>query len=270
MEKEWRIAEIEALTEDEASKLAIEHLKIKGHDVYLVDFGGYFGYSALVFLNGGHVYHANDYALHHRYVKYHDDGTTEVIYPEREDLRERYVKSLEGSKLYTEAEIIQPSKTYDEQQTKEHYLRNYYPMQKPYISMFFIGSDAEREAIRKQTESMTWCPVAFCWFYDADFATKICDLYEQMIDARQESKNSFEYQKSAFKHELYNHEYAINWQGDWDVFSCFGSVPYKDGVSPDWYMQKLNFTDTQKKAFYAARSEYYRECEQKEYGSTFY
>ena len=53
------INEIESLTWDQAQKLAMEIVKIKGHDVILADLGEYFGYSALVFKNGEHIYFAN-------------------------------------------------------------------------------------------------------------------------------------------------------------------------------------------------------------------
>ena len=46
---DYTIYDIENLTYDNAKELAIETLNIKGHDCFLVDFGGYFGYSILVY-----------------------------------------------------------------------------------------------------------------------------------------------------------------------------------------------------------------------------
>ena len=43
--KEYTIRDIEALTEEQAAAMAIETASVKGHQVYFVDFGGYFGYS---------------------------------------------------------------------------------------------------------------------------------------------------------------------------------------------------------------------------------
>lgn len=34
-----------------------------------------------------------------------------------------------------------------------------------------------------------------------------------------------EFAKSAFRYEMDNHEYAINWDGDSDVLNCFGWTP---------------------------------------------
>ncbi len=46
------IREIEALDENAAKAMAKEAVEVKGHTMYLVDLGGYFGYSALVFADG--------------------------------------------------------------------------------------------------------------------------------------------------------------------------------------------------------------------------
>ena len=41
--KEYTIRDIEALTEEQAAAMAIETASVKWHQVYFVDFGGYFG-----------------------------------------------------------------------------------------------------------------------------------------------------------------------------------------------------------------------------------
>lgn len=48
--KNYTIDMIQAMTETDAAAIALEKLDVKGHTVYLVDFGGYFGYSCLVCL----------------------------------------------------------------------------------------------------------------------------------------------------------------------------------------------------------------------------
>ena len=57
-------------------------------------------------------------------------------------------------------------------------------------------------------------------------------------------------------------EYMINWQADYDLFSAFGCVTYGEDKTADEYMNELNFTDTQKRAFYDGRKEYYLAAEQ--------
>lgn len=66
--KDWTIYDIESLTEsnillgqkDGEPVDLLDKLDIKGHDIYIVDFGGAFGLSALVFKNGRHIHYAND------------------------------------------------------------------------------------------------------------------------------------------------------------------------------------------------------------------
>ena len=79
---EYTIKDIEALTEAEAKALALETLEVKGHTLYLVDFGGYFGYSCMVFKNDHHIYYANDYEIHY-------NGGYEMEPPTRNQLRKQ-------------------------------------------------------------------------------------------------------------------------------------------------------------------------------------
>lgn len=74
--------------------------------------------------------------------------------------------------------------------------------------------------------------------------------------------DNFEYWKSAFKYEMANHEYAINWQADWDTLSAFGNIQYHghDENEVEQYFDELHFTETQRKAYWAARREYMREA----------
>lgn len=57
--KEYTIRDIEALTEAQAAAKQLEVTEIKGHQIYFVDFGGYFGYSVLVFADGHYIKYAN-------------------------------------------------------------------------------------------------------------------------------------------------------------------------------------------------------------------
>ena len=129
--KEYNIRIIESLTVSEAKALAEETLTIKDHTVYLVDFGGYFGYSAIVFFGDHHIYHANDYALHH-------NGK------DKQWLRKWYIETM-NHKLYTESEIVAPLRSYNEYTAKDNFLRNYYPMRVDYVSCFYIIHN-EKEA----------------------------------------------------------------------------------------------------------------------------
>lgn len=239
--KNYTIHNIESLTEAQAAAMAMETTTVKGHQVYFVDFGGYFGYSVLVFADGHHIKYANDYELHHN-GKTHDE------------LRELYLSSL-AHKLFTEDEM-ETITDYEDEKAKEYYIRNYYGLRRDHISMFFCGSDEERERLRKKTESMIFSPVFYAYYDDADFVKSGTNLLRQLKKAKQQN-NTPEYWKNAFLHEMCNHEYGINWQGDFDVCSCFGNCSgVRDCEDLEELFTACNFSDVQRTAYMAARREY--------------
>lgn len=243
--KNWTIKDIEAINEQQAAAMAESVQDIKGHQVYFVDFGGYFGFSALVYADGQPIIYANDYELHH-------SGKS------RDELRELYRRKLSG-KLFT-VEELQTVNSYDEYTAKSHYIRNYYAMRRPYISAFFIGSDAERAEREKKTEKMIFSPVFMAYYApeNADFVKRGAELLRGLDEAEQRNKNSAEYWKSAFLSEMYNHEYGINWQADYDVISCFGNCDgVKDYTDAEELFTAAGFSEMQKAAYMAARREYY-------------
>ena len=81
-------------------------------------------------------------------------------------------------------------------------------------------------------------------------------LSERMVD--------FDFAYDAFMREMYNHEYEINSQGNWDVLSKFGSIEYsyEAECNPVIYMDALGFSDDTKLAFRSARRDYYQSCEE--------
>lgn len=249
--KNYSIADIEALTEAEAVAMALEKLDIKGYNVYLVDFAGYFGYSCLVFKNGYHIHYANDYELHHRSKS-------------RDELRTWYIMQMNHI-LFTDEEISAPLADYDELRRKEDYLRNYYGMQADHLSIFGTFR-TEQDKIEHELKRLgfPYCNhVAFAWYADKDFVNRHMALYEKLMKARDAMKDNFEFQKNAFKYEMGNHEYHINWQADYDTLSAFGNICYH-GDEPDeleQYFNELHFTKVQREAYLAARREYLRAAE---------
>lgn len=240
------IREIEALTQKSAAAIAEEQLEIKDHNVYLVDLGGYFGYSALVYAEGMHIYYANDYALHH---------------PNRskEDLRAFYVSSL-GSKLFTETELSAPTTDPDEISRRRYYVMNYYSMRRPYISGFQImHNDAEVRAYKRKIAGMTLNPISYAYYSDSAFVSKCIALYHAVERAAESNADNFDYWKRSFLSEMINHEYAINWQADYDTISAFANVSgVREYENREALFSAANFTDLQRRAYDAARAEYYR------------
>lgn len=246
MNKDYTIEEIYALTEIEAIDLAEKKMEIKEHDIYFVNLGKYFGDSYLVFKNGKHIYYANDYELHHSYT---------VKEGGKEALEKLYLDEING-KLFTEDELCGKIKDYDEYSKKSYYLRNYYHMQKNYVSIFGIWTEENEKKFKRETKNMTYNPVSFCYMDDIDFINHQKGLLEKLEKRKEELADNYEYYKKAFLSEMYNHEYGINWDADHDTLSAFGNVGWHNNINA--YFDELNFTETQKKAYVDARRQYYK------------
>lgn len=237
------INQIQALTQDEVKKMDHEVMTINGHQVYLVDLGEYFKYSALVFRDGHHIYYANDYELHHPNKS-------------RDELKKWYLKTMEN-KLFTDEMLIAPLADYDEKRRRIEYLNNYYPLLcDDKVSAFNIfHNDAEREAFRKQTESMYYSLIGFFYTKNPEIVRRLAQLQAGITKASEEIEKSRDYWVSAFKYEMYNHEYAINWQGDWDVCGCFCNCEYGEYKTGADYLREAGYSEEIVGAYIDARTE---------------
>ena len=65
--------------------------------------------------------------------------------------------------------------------------------------------------------------------------------YYEKPDQLPELMKDHDFAVSAFRYEMDNHEYAINYQGDWDVVGCFSSVPLN-------FAEDKNYVDYLKEA----------------------
>ena len=251
--KEWNIDSIQSMTEEQAKEMAIEEMEIKGHNIYFVDFGGYFGYSKLVFKDRHHIYYANDYELHHRGNEWCKGKT-------KEELRDFYINGT-NTTLFTEEELAESLTDYDEYSRKMHFLTNYYGMRTDYVSIFGKVTEETQAEFDRKTKSMTYNPVAFAYMPDADFVKHHIELLNTLNKAKEDMSNNYEYLKSAYLYEMHNHEYGINWQADWDTLSAiYGDIQYHD-CDLQAYFEELKFTDLQKKAYLDARKQYFQETE---------
>ena len=241
------IDEIKSMSETDVQKMKNEKFDIKGYTVYLVDLGEYFGYSAMVFKNNHQIEYANDYKLHHT-------GKTD------EELKKWYLESL-PRKLFTDEEIADPLKSANEFRNKRDFLINHYSLQVDRVSHFHIWkTEEERQAILKSVEGWYDDPIGLCWVKDKDFVDKHVKLWKELCDREAHAMENFDYCKSAFLYEMYNHEYGINWQADWDVLSCFCDIAYKNESTSE-YLARTNFSDMQKKAYLEAKKEYFKKAD---------
>lgn len=77
---------------------------------------------------------------------------------------------------------------------------------------------------------------------------------------------NYDFAKDAIYYEMCNHEYAINWQADFDVMSCFGNIEYTDSSDElEQYFDQLKWSNDQRRAYLDARREYYKAAEEHEW-----
>lgn len=78
-----------------------------------------------------------------------------------------------------------------------------------------------------------------------------------------ELMKDYDFAFGAFYYEMGNHEYHINWQADYDVFSCFGNIKYDDSYYAEDYCDQLKFEEVTRRAFKDARNKFYKDAEEK-------
>lgn len=105
---------------------------------------------------------------------------------------------------------------------------------------------------------------AYCLKRDLD---SILSELNAVDDAKREFIEDYEHAHDAFMYETGNREYHINWQGDWDVLSCFGLnddvCEYEDGKDVDEYMDAMVLSPVTKAAYRDARGDFLRMADEK-------
>ena len=71
--------------------------------------------------------------------------------------------------------------------------------------------------------------------------------------------------EEAFYYEMCNHEFGINWQGAWDVCSCFGDCEYDSGKSGQDYLADMGYGNAVITAWFRALRRYERDAEKNEW-----
>ena len=197
--KDFNIDMIRVLTVEEARQMAIETMKIKDHECIFVDFGGYFGYSVLVFKNGKHIHYADDFELHHSHT---------VKESGKEALKQWYIDTL-NRKLYTDVELLEDVKTYDEYEKKNYFLRNYYIMRYDYVSIFGIGEEDKKAFDEARKTYTIYNPVSFCYVKDENIVKTQSKILKHLEESFEKLKASDETFKEMVSRELANHEACI-------------------------------------------------------------
>ena len=122
-------------------------------------------------------------------------------------------------------------------------------MKREYQTIFCSFKEAA-EWYKRDKDSAIFSNIAFAYFKpeDRQFVEHLTELYEA-FKACNNPLRDYAHAKEAFEHEMWNHEYAINWQRDYDVISCFARVSFKgDGTEID----QTGWTDEIKRAYHDA------------------
>lgn len=85
--------------------------------------------------------------------------------------------------------------------------------------------------------------------------------YFNKEDKLPELMKDHDFAVSAFRYEMDNHEYAINWQGDWDVCSCFCRCKYGEEKTYRDYLTEAGMSDLIP-AYYEAKKQHMKSAEE--------
>ena len=150
---------------------------------------------------------------------------------------------------------------YDDYERKDYFLRNYYIQRIPYETAFHIfHNETEEKEFERKVKGMFYNHISFCYVEQKykEFCKTQAELLGKLESAKEAASNgSFEYWKDAFLSEMFNHEYGIAWDADYNVISCFASIGYNN-ITLEQCFDDAKFTEVQRKAYRAARDEYYK------------
>lgn len=157
------------LTCDEAKKMVEDEVNIKGYTCFFVNdfkYAGYFkkyGYSVLVFKNGKHIYSADDYEIYHKYL-INEKG--------KKSLKELYIKNLNNI-LFTDEELMEDVRTYDEYCRKHYFLRNIWIMRYDYVSSInTVGEEDIKKMLEVKKTHPFFNPICSCFISDKSIVDK--------------------------------------------------------------------------------------------------
>lgn len=141
---------------------------------------------------------------------------------------------------------------YKEQQQQEF---NALPLFWAYSNEQFEKALNERGIALEDAREYVYKSSALGAFYLKKDASIIKDYFEkdrnkELIDIM---NNDADFAREAFEYEMYNHEYPINWQGDYDVASCFGNCVYEEEKTGIDYLQEIGMNSNAIAEFNNAR-----------------
>jgi len=120
----------------------------------------------------------------------------------------------------------------------------------------FKNAMEERGLTEQDTDKVISLGIAGGFFLKKD--RPIIDAYFQKKDVLPELMKDRDFAIEAFRYEMGNHEYFINWQADWDVCSCFGSCEYDESKTGGDYLREEGYPEEVVEWYYEARAQEYK------------
>lgn len=149
--------------------------------------------------------------------------------------------------------------TYKEYREKEQAEVNALPIFWAFSDAQFKKAMEERGLTENDTDKIYRFPGG--GFYLKSDAQIIRDYFNRP-NQLDELMKSVVFAEDAFYYEMANHEYHINWQGDWDVCSCFGHCEYEDGKSATDYLLEMGYGNEILSAWYRAKISFLKDAEE--------
>jgi len=154
--------------------------------------------------------------------------------------------------------------TYEEYRQKKHIEVNDLPIFFAFSDDQFKKAMEERGLTINDTDKVYRLPISGGFYLrkDADIIRAFFSK-EDELSALMKDK---EFAEEAYYYEMCNHEYAINWQGDWDVCSVFSDIEleYSDNYDYTDYLKMAGLEETIP-FFQNAKKKYHKACEENDW-----
>lgn len=212
---------IESLSEYKVRNIANEHFECKGYDCYIVTFLNKFGISLLVYKNNRQISFANMYQLHH------DEAGQKLI---------SIYKNEINRILFTDDELMDEVKSYEDYTLKCHYVINYlsecYENYSIFRDMFKFDDNDEPKKRRKGVKYTEYSSIAHAYFATNEYIvlSKKYMLHLQKEFSRLKAEPK--YFREMINKEMMNHE-------------CDYTYDYTEALEA-LGLQEENLTDVQK------------------------
>lgn len=129
--------------------------------------------------------------------------------------------------------------------------------------MFAFSNEQLEEIVEKARERGTKvCNFGGGMFCLSEDKEAVLETLRFLDETKSKDMDDYEFAYSAFLYEMNNHEYAINWQRDYDVFSVFWDVEYGEDKYANDYLKEVGADEDTVRAFYDAKRQHMKEAEQ--------